>query len=134
MPLPSQPWTDIQLIVIPYHEKVNRGGYGLRHLEWMGKVLIDIKVREWCFDTFKVGKIPLFVEIKLIREICEKGKIMSISPNDKCFKCGKSLIDENKAFSECENCGAQFCNNCFEEMEKNKDLRCPKCGKVKKYF
>ena len=39
----------------------------------------------------------------------------------------------NRAKNECRTCGAEYCNNCLEDMRRDwtgNDCECPNCGEL----
>lgn len=57
---------------------------------------------------------------------------MSITPEDKCFVCRKTLINmprEQLHLHTCPHCGIYVCNSCFEKMDEAQKTLCPNCGK-----
>lgn len=60
---------------------------------------------------------------------------MSISFDEKCFKCGKNLIFDkygdrlSEVLHHCPQCGIYLCNSCFETMKDTQNTVCPNCGK-----
>jgi len=59
---------------------------------------------------------------------------MIITQDDKCYKCGKSLLSNvliskaREVMHKCSYCGIYICKHCFEKMEEEQKTACPNCG------
>jgi hypothetical protein len=48
-----------------------------------------------------------------------------------CCSCEKDF-DTDKEGHQCENCGGQFCDTCYEEVNVDAEYHHPKCDKYSK--
>ena len=62
---------------------------------------------------------------------------MTITIDDKCYKCDKSLLSNmliskvREVLHKCPYCGIYICKHCFEKMEEEQRTVCPNCGNNK---